>query len=232
MLLSPQLGSGGMVAEGRRIVIRSEDILLLVVAFSWLAKTAVNKELGLTLKTPLNRPILAYAAATAVATLIGYMTGTVAGFGGAFYVLKYVEYFVVYYMVVNNLVDRRQAWRLVTAAFLTAVIVSLIGLTQIPSGQRVSAPFEGKEGEPNTFGGYLLLLIAVAGGIALESARLKPRAIYLGLTGLMSIPFMFTLSRTAYVGVTPSLGAMTVLSSRRRVMVAARAVALGAWPPL
>jgi hypothetical protein len=32
-------------------------------------------------------------------------------------------------MVVNNLIDRRQAWRLVTAAFLTAVIVSLIGMT-------------------------------------------------------------------------------------------------------
>ena len=108
MLLSPQLGSGGMVAEGRRIVIRSEDILLLVVAFSWLAKTAVNKELGLTLKTPLNRPILAYVAATAIATLIGYMTGTVAGFGGAFYVLKYVEYFIMYYMIINNLIDRRQ----------------------------------------------------------------------------------------------------------------------------
>src|SRR4030095_14230787 len=140
MLLSPQLGSGGMVAEGRRIVIRSEDLLLLVVAFSWLAKTGVNKELALTLKTPLNRPILAYVAATAIATLIGYMTGTVAGVGGAFYVLKYIDY-----MVVNNIVDRRQAWRVVTAAFLTAVIVSLIGLTQIPSGQRVSAPFEGKE---------------------------------------------------------------------------------------
>jgi O-antigen ligase len=230
MLLSPQLGSGGMVAEGRRIVIRSEDILLLVVAFSWLAKTAVNKELGLTLKTPLNRPILAYVAATAIATLIGYMTGTVAGFGGAFYVLKYVEYFVVYYMVVNNLIDRRQAWRLVTAAFLTAVIVSLIGLTQIPSGQRVSAPFEGKEGEPNTFGGYLLLLIAVAGGIALETARVRTRAIYLGLAGLMSIPFMFTLSRTSYVGAIPAVAVMGVLSSRRRLMVGALIVGLVASP--
>ena len=230
MLLSPQLGSGGMVAEARRIVIRSEDLLLLVVALSWLAKTAVNKELGLTLKTPLNKPILAYVAATAIATLIGYMTGTVAGFGGAFYVLKYVEYFVVYYMVVNNVVDRRQAWRLVTAAFLTAVIVSLIGLTQIPSGQRVSAPFEGKEGEPNTFGGYLLLLIAVAGGIALETARLRTRAIYLGLAGLMSIPFMFTLSRTSYVGAIPAVAALAVLSSRRRLMVGGLIVALVASP--
>ena len=231
MLLSPQFGSGGgAIAEGRRIVVRGEDILLLVVALSWLAKTAVNKELGLAVKTPLNRPILAYVVATVLATLIGYATGTVAGVGGFFYVLKYVEYFVVYYMVVNNLVDRRQAWRLVTAAFLTAVIVSLIGMTQIPSGQRVSAPFEGKDGEPNTFGGYLLLLMAVAGGIALETARLRTRALCLGLVGLMSIPFVFTLSRTSYVGAIPAVAAMAVLSSRRRVMIGALIVGLVASP--
>ena len=231
MLLSPQLGAGaGQIAEGRRIVVRSEDILLLVVAFSWLAKTAVNKELGLAAKTPLNRPILAYIAATAIATLLGYLTGTVAGVAGVFYVLKYIEYFVVYYMVVNNLIDRRQAWRLVTAAFLTAVIVSLIGMTMIPSGQRVSAPFEGKDGEPNTFGGYLLLLMCVAGGIALETVRLRTRAIYLGLVGLMSIPFMFTLSRTSYVGAVPAVIAMAVLSSRRRLMIGALIVAAVASP--
>src|SRR2546425_7960646 len=233
MLLSPRFGwGGGAIAEGRRIVVRGEDILLLVVALSWLAKTAVNKELGLAVKTPLNRPILAYVVATVLATLIGYATGTVAGVGGFFYVLKYVEYFVVYYMVVNNLVDRRQAWRLVTAAFLTAVIVSLIGLTQIPSGQRVSAPFEGKEGEPNTFGGYLLLLIAVAGGIALETARLKTRAIYLGLVGLMAIPFMFTLSRTSYVGAIPAVAAIAALTSRRRLMIIGFIVMIVASPAI
>jgi O-antigen ligase len=144
--------------------------------------------------------------------------------------LKYIEYFVVYYMVVNNLIDRRQAWRLVAAAFLTAVIVSLIGMTMIPSGQRVSAPFEGKEGEPNTFGGYLLLLIAMAAGVALETKRLKTRAIYLGLTGLMSIPFLFTLSRTSYVGAIPAMGALAVLSSRRRLMIVGLVVAIVVSP--
>src|SRR5207302_6386887 len=127
-----------------------------------------------------------------VAALLRYMTGTVAGFGGAFYVLKCVEYFVVYSMVVNNLVDRRRAWRLVTAAFLTAVIVSLIGASQIPSGERVSAPFEGKEGEPNTLGGYLLLMLAIASGIALETTRIRVRAVCLGLVALMGLPFAYT----------------------------------------
>jgi len=60
--------------------------------------------------------------------------------------------------------------------FLTAVIVSLIGMTQIPEADSgVSAPFEGQGGaRPNTFGGYHPAAdSAVAGGIcALETARL------------------------------------------------------------
>src|SRR6059036_251263 len=231
MLLSPQFGSGGgAIAEGRRIVVRSEDILLLVVALSWLAKTAVNKELGLTLKTPLNRPILAYLATTALATLVGYATGTVQGLGGFFYVLKYVEYFVVYYMVANNLGDRSQAWRLVGAALLTAAIVSVIGAAQIPSGQRVSAPFEGSEGEPNTFGGYLVLMIAVISGIALETQRLRVRLTSLALLALMVVPFAYTLSRASFLAVPFVLAALGVFSTRRRLLVVAVALLLAVSP--
>jgi hypothetical protein len=94
----------------------------------------------------------------------------------------------------------------------------------------VSAPFEGKEGEPNTFGGYLLLLIAMAAGVALETRHLQTRAIYLALTGLMSIPFLFTLSRTSYVGAIPAMGVLAVLSSRRRLMIVGLAVAIVASP--
>ena len=231
MLLSPQIGAGeGGLAEGRRITLRSEDILLLVVTLSWLAKTAVNKELGLTLKTPLNRPIMIYVAVTAIATLLGYATGAVGGLSGFFYVLKYVEYFVVYYMVVNNLGDRPQAWRLVTAAFVTAAIVSLIGAAQIPSGQRVSAPFEGREGEPNTFGGYLLFMMAVAGGIALETTRLRVRGVCLGLVSLMALPFFYTLSRASFLGVPFVLAAFSLFSSRRRLMAGALLLLVVASP--
>src|SRR5207244_718448 len=196
MLLSPKLGSGsGELAEGRRVVIRTEDLVLIVVAFTWLAKTAVNKELGLARKTPLNRPILWYMAVTTIATLFGYATGTVHGLGGFFYVLKYMEFFVVYYMVANNLGDRSRAWRFVGAAFLTAAIVSVIGAAQIPTGRRVSAPFEGSEGEPNTFGGYLLFMMALAGGIALETKRLRARLTCLAPLGLMALPFPSTSAR-------------------------------------
>ncbi len=231
MLLSPEIttGSGGL-AEGRRVIVRTEDLVLLVVAFSWLAKTAVNKELGLTLKTPLNRPIMAYVAVTVIATLIGYATGTVKGPSAFFYVLKYVEYFVVYYMVANNLGDRFQAWRLVVAAFLTGAIVSVIGAAQIPSGQRVSAPFEGTEGEPNTLGGYLLFLMALAGGIALETQRVRVRVTCLALLALMALPFAYTLSRASFLAVPFVLIALGFFSTHRRTLVAALSLLLVASP--
>src|SRR5437016_12089680 len=231
MLLSPEIATGPVgLAEGRRVVIRTEDLVLLVVAFSWLAKTAVNKELGLTLKTQLNRPILWYVIVTAFATLLGYATGTVQGLGGFFYVLKYVEYFVVYYMVANNLGDRSQAWRLVVAAFLTGAIVSVIGAAQIPSGQRVSAPFEGTEGEPNTFGGYLLFLMALAGGIALETQRVRVRVTCLALLALMALPFAYTLSRASFLAVPFVLIALGFFSTHRRTLVAALSLLLVASP--
>jgi hypothetical protein len=220
MLLSPEFAAGGGgMAEGRRIMVRSEDFVLIVIGLAWLAKTAVNKELGLVAKTPLNRPILVYVLANAVATLLGYLGGTVGSSSGFFYVLKYVEYFVVYYMVVNNVQDRRHARRLVIAAFLTAAVVAVVGLAQIPSGDRVSAPFEGEVGEPNTFGGYLLLLMAIAGGVALETYRLRVRVACLSLVGLMALPFVFTLSRASYLGAVPALLTLSWLTRQRRTMV-------------
>ena len=220
MLLSPEFAAGGSgMAEGRTIMVRSEDFILIVIGLAWLAKTAVNKELGLVAKTPLNRPILAYVLANVVATMLGYLWGTVGSSSGFFYVLKYVEYFVVYYMVVNNVQDRAHARRLVIAALLTAAIVSVVGIAQIPSGERVSAPFEGEIGEPNTFGGYMLLMMAIAGGVALETHRFRVRAICLGLLGLMALPFTFTLSRASYLGVVPALLVLAWLTRQRRLMM-------------
>jgi hypothetical protein len=219
MLLSPEFSAGGGIAEGRTVMVRSEDFFLIVIGFAWLAKTAVNKELGLVAKTQLNRPIAFYIGANVVSTILGYLYGNVNGASGFFYVLKYVEYFVVYYMVVNNVQDRAQARRLVIAAFITAAIVSVIGIAQIPSGERVSAPFEGEIGEPNTFGGYLLFMIAIAAGVALETHRLRLRTTCLALIGLMSLPFAFTLSRASYLGLPPAFFVLTWLTRQRRFMV-------------
>jgi O-antigen ligase len=221
MLLSPEFSVSGGLAERREAALRVEDIILGVIGVAWLAKTAVNKEIGLVVKTSLNRPIAVYIASQLVATLIGMVAGTVKTAVGLVYVVKYVEYFVVYYIVSNNVEDRPHAWRLLGAAFVTAAIVSVNGLLQIPKGGRVSAPFEGDLGEPNTFGGYLVMMMAVAAGLAFSAPTFTRRVIYTGLVGLMLLPFIYTLSRASYLAAIPVLLTLFVLFPRRRVVIAA-----------
>src|SRR5262249_27178299 len=97
MLLSPEVVLGrGSLAERRSLVVRLEELLLIAISLSWFAKTAVNKEIGLVVKTPLNPWILFYVLSALFSTTLGYLQGTVKNATGFFYVLKYVEYFVVY----------------------------------------------------------------------------------------------------------------------------------------
>jgi O-antigen ligase len=221
MLLSPEFGVGGLgggsaTTASRGITIRTEDILLLVMGFAWLARMAVHKELGLVRDTPLNKPIALYTVACFFATGMGLIWGHVAGVTGFFYVLKYIEYFVVYFMVANNVHSRDQIKRLVGVMLLTALIVSLTAIAQIPSGERVYAPFEGENGEPNTLGGYLLLVGAVAGGMLLQCRRGRNFYLLLGLIGCMFVPFLATLSRGSYLALPFVYLALMVLYPRRR----------------
>ena len=223
MLLSPEIimSGQGTIAERRDIVLRIDDLLILIISFTWFAKTAVNKELSLFLRTPLNGAIGAYVVTHILSTLWGVVGGHVKFLSGFFYILKYVEYIFFYFMTLNNVKDRDQAQRLVVTAFLTAAIVSLVAIGQIPSGQRVSAPFEGDAGEPNTLGGYLVFMMALALGCALETKTKQFRAAMCALVGLMFLPFLYTQSRDSYLAFLPAFLVFVVLSRRRLILTVA-----------
>ena len=221
MLLSPKvlLGGRGALAEQRQLSLRFDDFVILIIAFTWFAKNAVYKELGLISRTPLNRPIAAYMGACALATAWGMGFGHVGPLSGLFYLLKYLEYFFVYYIVVNNVRSRSQAQRLVIIALATAAFVSVIGIAQIPSGERVSAPFEGASGEPNTLGGYLVLMMGIVAGLTIESWRARDRLLGIGLILLMLVPFAYTLSRSSYLALVPATLFLVTMSPKRALLV-------------
>ncbi|MCX5829548.1 MAG: hypothetical protein NTV58_16365 [Deltaproteobacteria bacterium] len=159
MLLGPQIGLGGLEGTGARsergITLRVDDFLLVIIGLTWFFKTAVEKELGLMLKTPLNGPIGIYVLVCVISTLFGYMMGRVRGFTGFFFILKYFEYYIVYFMAVNLLREKKQIERFLLTMFIVCFIVSLFAIFSMAQGIRASAPFEGATGEPNTLGGYL-----------------------------------------------------------------------------
>jgi O-antigen ligase len=218
MLLSPEFIVGGTEGAtlGRGITLRVDDFLVAVIGFSWLARMAINKELGLFLKTPLNRPIAYYILVCVASTLLGGLFGRLDLKTGLLFVLKYFEYVVIYFMVANYFKDRRQMKTFVWAMLLTCLIVSVVSMTQIPEGERISAPFEGKVGEPNTYGGYLVFMMSIATGLALMDESLRNRLAAFLLVVLFSIPLLYTQSRSSYLAAIPAVLSFLWLSKRKQ----------------
>ncbi len=223
MLLGPQLGTGGAAGEGvrgRGVTLRLDDFLLLIIGFSWFLSTAINKERGLFLKTPLNRYIAYYFLACLVSTLIGYMMGRVKGVAGIFFVLKYFEYYIVYFMAVNYLKEKKQMERLVLTMLVVCMVVCAIAIYQIPSGVRVSAPFEGPDGEPNTLGGYLVLMLSLVLGFLFSNYGTKKQKIFFGALIFFILPTLAaTLSRSSWLALGPMLLALIWFSKRKLFVI-------------
>jgi O-antigen ligase len=224
MLLSPELEVGETergASLGRAVTLRVDDFLILIIAGTWFLKSALYKEIDLIKHTSLNATIYVYALACMISTMLGMLEGQVSIKTGSLFVLKYIEYFLIFFMVVNITHDEAQVRRFLILIFTVALIVSLVGISQIPSGQRVSAPFEGKSGEPNTMGGYLLLMLATLGGIVLVYK--KYRAITIPLLCVFTTAFLYTLSRASYLGVIPILLLLPLLTRRYVLLAAASA---------
>lgn len=238
MLLSPEFIVGGLAGESanasRGITLRLDDYVIFIIALAWLIRLAVYKEAAVFRRTSLNGPIVAYLGFSVVATVWGAQTGRLNLLTGFFFVLKYIEYTVIYFLVVNYVRDRSQVRRLMMAALVTAVIISVIAIAQIPSGVRVSAPFEGESGEPNTLGGYLVLMMALALAFVGEAKNAKQRAVFLCVTALMMAPLAYTYSRTSWLAFVAMLGATVILSRNKTIfllMVAALVIIMVASPP-
>jgi hypothetical protein len=217
MLLSPEFIVGATKGSslGRGVTLRVDDLVLLIVAFSWLAKMAIHKELGLFLRTPLNKSIGCYTIICVTSTLLGAMFERVHLTTGFLFVLKYFEYVFVYFMVTNALENKRQMRKYLWAMLITCALVSIMGIAQIPGGGRVSAPFEGKVGEPNTFGGYLVFMICITTGLFLTTLSLRAKTTYGFLIFLFAVPFLYTQSRSSYLALIPAMLAFVWLSEKR-----------------
>ena len=222
MLLSPEIliGEAAGNEAGRGVTLRVEDFLLVIIGISWFAKNAVFKELGLFIRTPINKAILYYITICLVATLIGIITGRVQPKPGLLFVLKYFEYFIVYFMIANHIRNTEQVKRFLICLFLTAFVVAVIGMLQTPLGERVSAPFEGEVGEPNTFGGYLLLIGCVAAGVLANVKDSKTKTALIVLIICLIPPFLLTQSRASYLGFIPACLTLAIFFERRLIIAA------------
>jgi O-antigen ligase len=228
MLLSPEIpigaGGGAGLETSRSVVLRTEELILLVVGLAWLARLAIHKDLGPVRRTRLNAFIAAYAGCCLLSTLLGMAGGRVRPLVGVCYVAKTLEYFFIFFITVNYVRTPERFRRLLLAVLVTAAAIIAYAWWQVPQGTRPSAPFEGTAGEPNTLGGYLVLMFAVAAALALAlpSSRARWAA---GLLALAILPpLAATLSRSSWLALLAALLVLLACGPGRTRLLAGIAV--------
>lgn len=215
MLLSPEFAKGE--ASGRSVKIRVDDIFLMIIFCGWLAKMAINKEMGLLRVTRLNAPIMIYIVICLFASFLGISAGRTNVKSAFFFLIKYVEYFLLFFMVANNLKTVRQAKKFVFFLVLTCFFVCIYSTGQIAAGERPSAPFEsGLGGEPNTFAGYLILMMSLMAAFVIYPLSAKQRFALIGLLVVAATSFLMTLSRSGWISSFPAVLTLILATKKYR----------------
>ncbi|MDI6839423.1 MAG: O-antigen ligase family protein [bacterium] len=196
MLLSPELTLAKL--PERELSIRVDDVIVGIIFFSWLARIAVHKELGIFRHTPLNKPIAIYAGCCVLFTTLGMLRGNVRLVSGSFYIMKYLEYFLVYFMAVNLIRNEKHIKLYLVFLLITCGITCIYAASLIGKMERITAPFEGA-GEPNTLGGYLLIMMALATGILLHQPSIRTKVSLFVLLAISSLCLAYTQSRASYM---------------------------------
>lgn len=232
MLLSPEF-AGGETSTGRAVKVRADDIFIMIIFCGWLAKMAINKEMGLLRTTRLNSPIMTYIVICMFAAFLGVVAGRTNFKSAFFYLIKYIEYFLLFFMVANNLKTEKQAKKFVFFLLLTCLFVCIYSTQQVAAGNRPSAPFEsGKGGEPNTFAGYLILMMSLMIAFVIYPPSFKLRAALVALLGVAGTSFLMTLSRSGWISFFPAIVTLISATKKYRFQIIALIIIIAVALPI
>jgi hypothetical protein len=216
MLLSPEIVVGQV--PGHDIIIRIEDFIIILLGIILIASKALRKDEAFLAKTPLNFNIVMYVFLFVVLTGRGMIIAGVQPLNGMFFVLKYLEYFMIYFLTTALVKRKGQVKLLLIVLLLTFAIVNVYALTKIGHDVRVTAPFEGTA-EPNTLGGYQVLMLAIVIGLFLHTRSGLLKLTLAGLVLLTIPPFLFTLSRSSYMAMLPMYLTFFFIEKSKRVIL-------------
>lgn len=225
MLFSPEVIAG--TTTRRAISIRTEDIMLLVVILAWLLRTALNKNIAGAFRMKMTKPLFSYIAICICSTLFAALSGGIDVKHSFFSILKYLEYFVLFVMVKDNLKKMRQVKVMMAVFFLTALLVAVSShfsiQHKIALGEhffRLGPPVETRGGgESGTLGGYLLFMMAIAGGFLMYEKSTLKKTFLVVLELLMLRALLYTLSRGSYLALAAIPILFVSLAKKRRIIL-------------
>lgn len=139
------------------------------------------------------------------------------------------RYVLLYYLVVCNLDSTEQLRKLIWAVLCSAFFVTVYGLYQYVVGFDISAT-QWVDGEqfpelktrvfstlenPNLLAGYLVMMMALASGMAFAPRSWREKGLLFALTALFGLCLVYTYSRGAWLSVAAVVGIYGWLYNRR-----------------
>ena len=189
MLLSPEINVLEMPA--RSIIVRLDDIFIIVISLTWLVRNAIYKQAKLFKKTPLNKPIMLYIVVCILSSTLGVLRGDTSPMIAIFYTMKYIEYLLLYFVVVNTIDSLSQVKRILGLALVVSIIVTIHAYYQISLGNSPYCPFDIEKGivESATLGGYLLIVFGMLLGMIVYEKKLPVLMLFVLLFVIRFYPF-------------------------------------------
>ncbi len=228
MLLSPEIDAGEVGIGNRALNVRYNDGLIIIVFIGVLVKCAFEGRQSLWLPNPINSGILLYYGVCMLSTMFAYQRALPLfdSHESFFTMLKMAEFYMVFVLVGNAVRSMKQVRQQTYLFFAVAIIVSLFGMySRFFSGMaRVSAPFEQGGTEPNTLGGYLVLVMCIAAGLYTQAKTGRQRFLTLGIAAIAFFPFLFTLSRASYLAFVGGILALGIAARSTSLIVAICAI--------
>ncbi len=187
---------------GRKIVLRPEDILIVIISIGWLAHSAIQKILGnenRILRSPITMAVTIFMILAAISTVIGIAQGTTSFSRGSLFLIKRFEYFFIFFMTYYTVRRPEQAEFLMKFFLWGSALVILMGVIQRLQGVKlVTSTFT--ESGANPLASFCLIIIPLLVNLIIENRNGLFRilmAFYLACTIYV---FLYTLSRGGYVG--------------------------------
>jgi hypothetical protein len=238
-LLSPEVDAGAIGMGNRSLNIRIEDFLIIVVFLGVLVRNVWEGQPTFWRPSPINSGIIVYLticiASTAVAWHRGLPLFRANRTAALFVLLKMVEFYMVFILVGSAIRNRTQMRKQIVVFLTVALIVSVYAIySRFSALERVSAPFEKGGTEPNTLGGYLVLVMCICAGLFTQAPSRRMKACLLGITIITFFPFLFTLSRASYIAFVAALVVLSLVGrkwSLLAIMVGVLALSEFIMPP-
>jgi len=167
-------------------------------------------------RTPLDWPVLLFAAATLL-SILGLLTENTGD--QVIALVKAAGGFALFFLVTQSLRERADVWLVVAAIAATGVIQAVMTVVPVMLGKvEVSDATRaiGTLSDPNLFAGYLVLVAALSVAAALAVRRRWSIAAAGVITLLFGMALVATLSRSGWIGFLVALVTLAVLLPERR----------------